>query len=105
MSQSSHKRHDDFSLAMHKLIVKHLDKHPEDLKKASENLRRWSRTTSKHSAPYLAKWKRLISRGKKVVSKVLIDDSEEAINLRHCSPFVGILPNSVVRSVRSRFRR
>lgn len=31
--------------------------HPEDLKKARENLRRWSRTTSKHAAPYLLEWK------------------------------------------------
>ena len=89
---SDHSLHDAKSLALHTKIAWKISEDPSLLDKARENLSQWRSRHDPGDMPlYLDEWERILTLDWKQVAALLIAVTEDAIRLRHCSPFTGIL--------------
>jgi hypothetical protein len=96
--QSDHRRLDERSLALHRLVAQKLQDAPTLLDKARDNLRRWQEANGRSSL-VLAEWERIISGSVGQVVAVLVERSEKAARLRQSSPFCGILTEAERRTI------
>lgn len=84
-------REDRRSLALHRAIADHLERDPVAvIAKARRNLARMRSVASVESQP-LREWHVLLDRPVPVLAEVLSDPSPWARELRHVTPFAGIL--------------
>jgi hypothetical protein len=97
-SYSDHRRIDERSLALHRLIAQKVQASPSLLDKARDNLRRWRRSNATPS-PALAEWEDIISGPVGHVTALLAERSERAARLRQSSPFCGILTEAERRAI------
>jgi hypothetical protein len=97
-SYSDHRRLDERSLALHRLIAKKIEASPALLDKARDNLRRWQEAGVSPS-PALAEWEQVIRGPVSQVAALLIERSERATRLRQSSPFCGILTEAERRTI------
>lgn len=84
-------REDRRSLALHRAIAERLEEAPEPtLRRARRTLERMNR---QHPAarPLLSRWRRILERPVEEVLEVLVDPRPSARELRHVTPFAGIL--------------
>ena len=90
MFVSGHRRQDMRSLRMHEAIAEKLRRDPVPvLAKARANLDRWRDSST--PSRYLGEWERLLNGPADQLLALLLDESEDAIALRHASPFAGVL--------------
>jgi hypothetical protein len=87
---SDHRRLDERSLAMHRLIAAKVEANPALLEKARDNLRRWRES---EGSPKLAltEWEQILRGPVSQITQFLTEQSERATRLRQSSPFAGIL--------------
>jgi hypothetical protein len=97
-SYSDHRRLDERSLALHRLIAKKIEASPALLDKARDNLHRWQQASASPS-PALAEWEQVIRGPIHQVIALLIQPSERATRLRQSSPFCGILTDAERRAI------
>lgn len=79
------------SLALHRAIARRLREQPvQTLRRARRNLDRMSR---KHpgARPLLSRWRRILSRTTAEIMEVMLDPRPSARELRHVTPFAGVL--------------
>jgi hypothetical protein len=95
---SDHRRVDERSLAMHRLIARKVLADPALLDKARENVRRWQKIDG---SPKLAlvEWEQILSGDAHQVAQFLSEQSERANRLRQSSPFPGILTEAERRAI------
>jgi hypothetical protein len=78
------------SLAYHREIARRLREDPGLLDEARARAERWAASAGR-SAHLAARWRQLLDRGIASVLEVLEDPGEEAEELRHASPFAGMI--------------
>ena len=102
---SNHSLHDAKSLAMHTVIAYKISKDPSLLEKARENLADMRSRHEPDDMPlYIEEWEQILTLHWEHIAALLIAVTEEAILLRHCSPFVGILTEEVRLKIIEPFR-
>lgn len=87
---SDHRRLDERSLALHRLVARKVLADPALLDKARENVRRWQ-TMEGIPSMALSEWESILSGPVGQVTQFLMESSERATRLRQSSPFCGIL--------------
>ena len=89
---SNHSLHDAKSLAMHTVIAYKISKDPFLLEKAREKLADMRSRHEPDDMPlYIEEWELILTLHWEQIATLLIAVTDEAILLRHCSPFAGIL--------------
>ncbi len=80
-------------LTQHRLIAERLAADPDKvLAHARANLRRWARKYENEDEPaWMRDWEVLLAGAVEGVVAVLVGGDQEAIRLRSCSPFAGVL--------------
>ena len=71
-------------------IADKIDADPELLGKATANLERWARQCGHMERGYV-EWAAILLRPWHEMATVMRSKSEDAIRLRQCSPFAGVL--------------
>jgi transcriptional regulator with XRE-family HTH domain len=85
-------REDRRSLALHRAIAHHLQRDPAAvLERARQTLARMESIASRPSQP-IREWSVLLDRPLTALLEVLTDPSPWARELRHVTPFAGVLP-------------
>ena len=84
--------YDAKNLAMHAVIARKLSRDPALPDKARKNLRR---TQEKYDPdalpPFIEQWEALLARPPQELAACLVSVTDDAVRLRHRSPFTGIL--------------
>ena len=88
-----HRQIDLRSLAFGRAIAAHLQKRPELISVAKDNLRRWLTTCSAGTRSTLLEWQQIIDGPVEGVIALLTDTGERATRLRQSNPFAGVLSN------------
>jgi transcriptional regulator with XRE-family HTH domain len=84
-------REDRRSLALHRAIARRLEEEPEPtLSHARRNLRKMARQHA-GARPLLSRWRALLDRPLEEILEVLVDPRPSARELRHVTPFAGVL--------------
>jgi hypothetical protein len=99
---SDHRRLDERSLAMHKLIAAKVLADPTLLDKARDNLRRWHQMDGSPKLA-LAEWEQILSRPTDQIAQFLTERSERATRLRQSSPFAGVLSEAERQAIYESF--
>lgn len=93
-------------MALAKAVAEGLAAHPEWVRVAQDNLRRWRIGNS--GSPSLVRcyeeWERLLERPVAVVVAEMLSESPVGERLRRNSPFAGVLLPAVVESIKRRCR-
>jgi hypothetical protein len=100
--QSDHRRLDERSLALHRLVAEKVLADPALLDKARANVRRWRDASGSPSSAF-AEWAQILSGSVHQVAQLLMERSERATRLRQSSPFCGILTDAERRAVYESF--
>ena len=95
---SDHRRLDERSLALHRLVAQKIQASPALLDKARDNLRRWQEANVSPS-PALTEWAHIMCGPVGQVVALLVERSERAARLRQSSPFCGILTEAERRAI------
>jgi hypothetical protein len=95
---NDHRRLDERSLALHRLVAQKVQAAPILLEKAKNNLRRWQQASDGPS-PAFAEWEQIIRGPVGDVVALLVERSERATRLRQSSPFCGILTETERRTI------
>ena len=91
------------SLAVHRAIARRLESAPEaTIRRARRTLARMSRQHP-GARPLLSRWRNILSRPVDEILEVLVDPRPSARELRHVTPFAGILTAGERASVHRRF--
>lgn len=97
-------REDRRSLMLHRSIAKRLRESPEPtLRRARKNLERMSRLHP-GAGPLLSRWRSLLDGPVDEVLEVLLDPRPSARELRHVTPFAGVLTGPARAAVYRQFR-
>ena len=103
---SDHRRNEELSLRYHRAIAEELKSNPERvLAIASDTLARWQaihRGTG--SIRYLERWDALLRGPRKALLEFMVSPSQEARDMRQCSPFAGVLPEQRRRAIFNQLR-
>ena len=84
--------YDAKSLALHSRIARNISKDPELLDKARKNLRRRRDNYDPDALPpFIEKWEELLARPAQELAAFLVAVTDDAVSLRHFSPFAGVL--------------
>lgn len=84
-------REDRRSLALHRVIARRLEEEPETtLRHAQRNLRKMARQHP-GARPLLSRWRALLDRPVEEIVETLVDPRPSARELRHVTPFAGVL--------------
>lgn len=93
-------------MALAKAVAEGLTVHPEWVRVAQDNLRRWRIGNS--GSPSLLRcyeeWERLLERPVADVVAEMLSETPVGERLRRNSPFAGVLPSAVVESIKRRCR-
>ncbi len=98
-------REDRRSLALHRAIAGRLEQSPEPtLKRARRTL---AKMTRRHAGarPLLSRWRVLLDRPLEEILEVLVDPRPSARELRHVTPFAGVLTARERTRIYRRFAR
>lgn len=95
---SDHRRLDERSLALHRLVAWKVLADPALLDQARETMRRWQTMEGSPSLA-LSEWESILSGPVDQVAEFLMEPSERATRLRQSSPFCGILTEAERRAV------
>ena len=95
---SDHRRIDERSLAMHRLVAQKLRADPALLDAARGNLRRWQEMDGS-PVRTLSEWENILSGTAAQVAEFLEERSERATRLRQSSPFAGILTEAERKAI------
>ena len=96
-------REDRRSLTLHRAIAKRLLQSPEPtLRRARSTLERMRRQHP-GARPLLSRWRSLLDRPIEEILEVLVDPRPSARELRHVTPFAGVLTASERASIYRRF--
>ena len=88
----NHSLYDAKSLALHSRIARNISKDPKLLDKARENLRRRRDNYDPDALPpFIEKWERLLAQPLQELAAFLVAVTDDALGLRHFSPFAGVL--------------
>ena len=88
----NHSLYDAKSLALHSRIARNISKDPELLDKARKYLRRRRDNYDPDALPpFIEKWERLLARPAQELAAFLVAVTDDAVSLRHFSPFAGVL--------------
>lgn len=103
----THDLHDKISMLVARHVADHLPAHPEWLDIARGNLERWSSVNA--DTPSLlrcyAEWRAILDRPVEEIRRVYLAETDDGQRLRQNSPFVGILPEDLIREIELRVRR
>ena len=78
------------SLALHREVAERLRRDPRLLEHAKARVQRWFEDGSAHRS-WATAWSEVLEGGLDEVVALLIDRGERAHDLRHVSPFAGVL--------------
>ena len=102
----NHSLYDAKSLALHSRIARNITNAPQLLDKARENLRRRRDNYDPDALPpFIVKWERLLAQPVQELAAFLVAVTDEAVILRHFSPFAGILTAAERQSILDAFDR
>ena len=88
----NHSLYDAKSLALHSRIAWNIIKDPELLDKVWKNLRlRRDNYDPDALPPFIEKWERLLAQPVQELAAFLVAVTDDALGLRHFSPFAGVL--------------
>jgi len=100
-----HELHDRRSLAIHQLIAERIRADPSLLDRARARVTEWQRSCTMNPK-YPSAWAALLDGSVEKLIEVLLDPGEAATELRHVSPFAGIVDvetrNRIWRDVKER---
>jgi len=100
-----HRKIDQRSLALHRLIAEKLRGNPSLLEIAKQNVARWLATCSEAGRPALLQWQDLLDGEFADVLRILESSTNEAQQMRQSSPFCRILTPAERTAIFRRFRR
>jgi excisionase family DNA binding protein len=89
-------REEEKSLRLHQALLTPLLAEPDAvIAKARDNLTRWAgqHRPDGMTMRYFEEWKRVLDNGLDTIVDVMISPSQQARELRHNSPFAGVLPD------------
>ena len=93
-------------LEMARLTAEKIDRDPELLQIAIDNLERWAHMDDHGLSRALAEWKDLIDRHSwPELRAILVQDTDEGQRLRSSSPFSGIISEEERMAILKRFPR
>ena len=102
----NHSLYDAKSLALHSRIARNISKDPELLDKVWKNLRRRRDNYDPDALPpFIEKWEELLAQPVQALAAFLVAVTDEAVSLRHFSPFTGILTEAERLTVLDAFDR
>ena len=87
---SDHRRLEERSLAMNRLIASKLLANPALIEQARATLARW-RAAEEPVPLYYEEWERILERPPQAIADFLASPTEDATRLRQCSLFTNIL--------------
>ena len=85
-----HRLHDERSLAIHAVVAERIRADPSLLEIPRKRVAEWQRTCTMNPK-YPQAWSELLSGPIERLLAVLVDTGEAAIELRHVSPFAGLV--------------
>lgn len=85
-----HSLHDHRSLAIHRLVAERISADPRVLDIPRKRVAEWQRTCTMNPK-YPRAWSELLNGPIERLLEMLVDPSEAATELRHVSPFAGIV--------------
>ena len=98
-----HERVERRSLELHRAIAEKLRAHPEMMRIAQENLKRWSEKAGR-SQHYFDAWRELLSRPLEEVLERIVEDTEYMRAMRQATPFAGVLDPKERWAIYERFK-
>ena len=88
----NHSLYDAKSLALHSRIARNITKAPQLLDKARKNLRRRRDNYDPDALPpFIVNWEELLAQPVQALAAFLVAVTDDALGLRHFSPFAGVL--------------
>jgi predicted phage gp36 major capsid-like protein len=90
MAMHGHRRAELKSLALHREVARRLRDDPSHVEAARAQLVRWGERMHEH---YRARWEQVLAGSIEDICALLEADTEEARDLRQCTPFVSVLDN------------
>ena len=98
--------YDAKNLALHSIIAGKISQYPSLLEKARKNLEAWRKKYDPDAhPPFVVKWERLLAGPLQELAACLVAVTQEAINLRHFSPFAGVLTEKERRNILDAFNQ
>ena len=98
-------RSDKRSLALHRAIVRKLDKCPVLWDKPIQNIERWTEKDGSLSMAYVV-WKEILQTWThEAIIKLLLSRSQRATQLRSSSPFAGIIDQDTRNRIFERYNK
>jgi hypothetical protein len=92
-------------LWLHAVLVPKLVNDPDVvLGIARRDLARQRDTGSPRSAAYIREWESILEAGVGRVIEAFLDQSDHGATLRSCTPFMGVLSQDEVRSIKKAYR-
>jgi hypothetical protein len=101
---SPHRLSEARSLAMHALIARKVDRDPDLLAIAQQNLARWKKRWGAEVPPWHAEWESLLARSWREIAARITEPSEDGARLRQSSPFAGVLTQRERKRIYETFR-
>ena len=100
----NHSLYDAKSLALHSRIARNISKDPELLDKVWKNLRRRRDNYDPDTLPpFIEKWEELLAQPAQELAAFLVAVTDDAVSLRHLSPFAGVLTEEERQSILDAF--
>jgi hypothetical protein len=101
---STHRLLEARSLAMHAVIAQKIERQPELLKIARENLTRWRSRWDDDVPAWYREWCEIMKRPWAEIAGIITEPSEEGARLRQSSPFAGVLSPEARKRIYEAFR-
>lgn len=101
---SAHRLLEARSLAMHAVIAQKIEREPELLNVAHNNLMRWRSRWDDDVPAWYREWCEIMKRPWPEVAAIITEPSEEGARLRQSSPFAGVLSAEVRKRIYEAFR-
>jgi hypothetical protein len=91
LTYSSHRLVEARSLAMHAVIARKIERHPELLAIAHRNVERWRARWKDAPPAWLEEWQEVLKQPWQHIAAFITEPSENGARVRQSSPFAGIL--------------
>ena len=101
---STHRLLEARSLAMHTVIAQKIERDPELLNIARNNLERWRSRWDDDVPAWYREWCEIMKHPWPEIAAIITEPSEEGARLRQSSPFAGVLATEVRKRIYEAFR-
>jgi hypothetical protein len=101
---SSHRLLEARSLAMHAVIAQKIERAPELLNIALNNLERWRSRWDNDAPAWYGEWCEIMKRPWAEIAAIITEPSEEGARLRQSAPFAGVLSVEERKRIYEAFR-